>query len=52
MIITGEVKWALQYSLGIPVIPHGSVVSSKVSLSEKNPQYRTPQFGNGGSEGF
>ena len=38
MIITGEVKWALQYSLAIPVILHGSVESSKVSLSEKNPQ--------------
>ena len=50
LIITGEVKWTLQYSLMIPVMLHASV--SEVSLSEKNPQERTPQFGNRGSEGF
>ena len=38
VIITGEVKWALQHSLPIPVILYGSVESSKVSLSEKNPK--------------
>ena len=38
MIVTGEVKWALQCSLAIPVILHGSVESSKDSLSKKNTQ--------------
>ena len=52
LISTGEMKWALQYNLTIPVILHGSVESSKVFISEKNPQQRTPQFGNRGSEGF
>ena len=45
-------KVTLQYSLAIPVILHGFPESSKVSLSEKNIQRRTPQFGSRGSEGF
>ena len=42
----------IYYYFIIPVILHRAVGGSKVSLSEKIPQYRTPQFGNGGSEGF
>ena len=38
LIIMGEVKLALQYSLTIPVMLHGSVKSFRVSLSEKNPK--------------
>lgn len=39
VIIKGEVKRALQYSLSIPMISYGSVESSKKSsLSEKTPQ--------------
>ena len=41
----------IYYMLVIPVILHRSVGGWKVSLSEKIP-LRTPQFGNGGSEGF
>ena len=40
------------YMLIIPVILHRSVGGSMVSLAEKIPQQRTPQFGNGCSEGF
>ena len=43
------------YSYIIYLVIHilqGSVESSKVSLSGKTPQERTPQFGNRGSEGF
>ena len=41
-----------EMSITILVILPGSVESSKVSLSEKSPEKRTAQFGNGGSEGF
>lgn len=41
-----EVIRALNYSLTIPDILHGSVENFKVSVSEKNPQLRPPQFGN------
>ena len=48
----GQKSTIIYYDLIIPVILHRAVGGSKVSLSEKIPQYRTPQFGNGGSEGF
>ena len=35
MIITGEVRWALQYRLTIPLILHGSVESSKVAYQKR-----------------
>ena len=48
----GHESTIIYYGLIIPVILHRAVGGSKVSLSEKIPQYRTNQFGNGGSEGF
>ena len=48
----GDESTIIYYDLIIPVILHRAVGGSKVSLSEKIPQYRTNQFGNGGSEGF
>ena len=40
----------IYYDLIIPVILHRAVGGSKVSLSEKIPQEKTPHFGNGDSE--
>ena len=48
----GDKSTITYYDLIIPVILHRAVGGPKVSLSEKIPQKRTPQFGNGGSEGF
>ena len=48
----GDKSTIIYYDLAIPVSFHSTVGGSKISLSKTIPQERTPQFGNGGSEGF
>ena len=48
----GDKSTITYYDLIIPVILHRAVGGPKVSLSEKIPKQRTPQFGDGDSEGF
>ena len=48
----GHESTIIYYDLIITVILHRAVGESKVSLSEKIPQEKTPHFGNGDSERF
>ena len=48
----GDKSTITYYDLIIPVILHRAVGGPNISLSKKIAQLKTPQFDNGGSEGF
>ena len=48
----GDKSTITYYDLIIPVILHRAVGGPKLSLSDKIPQKRALQFGNGGSKDF